>query len=152
MLYIKWKEACIYGQQQKKLDFDLQTENKKLIEEVALLNSKLEGMTKSICMMSKNTDVLDEILEVGKSGGDMTGIGFDYRALNRGSKNLSKEHASLAKQSGYRMSNHKSRPLAQHLSPQVRNYQNSTWRCHHCGRFGHIRPYCYKLYGKVASH
>ncbi|MCI72375.1 gag-pol polyprotein, partial [Trifolium medium] len=21
------------------------------------------------------------------------------------------------------------------------------WRCHYCGRKGHIRPYCYKLYG-----
>ncbi|MCI33747.1 gag-pol polyprotein, partial [Trifolium medium] len=21
------------------------------------------------------------------------------------------------------------------------------WRCHYCGRKGHIRPFCYKLYG-----
>jgi len=23
----------------------------------------------------------------------------------------------------------------------------SPWICHNCGRYGHIRPYCYKLYG-----
>ena len=26
-----------------------------------------------------------------------------------------------------------------------RKYQR--WRCHHCGRFGHIKPFCFRLYG-----
>ncbi|CAJ2662295.1 unnamed protein product [Trifolium pratense] len=30
--------------------------------------------------------------------------------------------------------------------PRPRSRYHS-WRCHHCGRKGHIRPYCYKLYG-----
>lgn len=114
LLYIKWKEACIYGQQKKKLVLDLQTEKNKLTKEVALLNSKLEGMTKSIRMMSKSTDVLDEILVAGKSVGDMKGIGFNYGILNKGSKKMSKEYKSVGRQSGFRMSNHKSKQWVQH--------------------------------------
>jgi len=27
-----------------------------------------------------------------------------------------------------------------------KNKKKSPWICHHCGIYGHIRPYCYKLY------
>ncbi|XP_057444286.1 uncharacterized protein LOC130736472 [Lotus japonicus] len=147
LLYTKWKEACIYGQQQKKQVFELQAEKKKLTEEVALLNSKMEGMTKSIRMMSKSTDILDEILDVGKNAGDKTGIGFDFRAVNKASQNMTKEHVQIGRQSNVKMWNRRPQQSVTHSYAQVRNYQNSTWRCHFCGRFGHIRPYCFKLYG-----
>lgn len=32
------------------------------------------------------------------------------------------------------------------MYPHHKSYKNSTKRCHHCGRCGHIRPFCYKLY------
>ncbi|MCH89304.1 gag-protease polyprotein [Trifolium medium] len=68
-----------------------------LEEEVTLLNSNLTNMTKSVRMLNKGSEVLDEVLEIGKR------------------------------------------------YPQHRGYKNL--RCHHCGRYGHIRPQCFKLYG-----
>jgi hypothetical protein len=44
------------------------------LKEVTLLNSKLANMTKSIKMLNKGSDMLDEILEVSKKSGDMKGI------------------------------------------------------------------------------
>ncbi|XP_045795337.1 uncharacterized protein LOC123889868 [Trifolium pratense] len=43
-------------------------------------------------------------------------------------------------------------PVFQHPSAHRKNwpkprYRRHNWRCHHCGRKGHIRPYCYRLYG-----
>ncbi|CAJ2644227.1 unnamed protein product [Trifolium pratense] len=42
--------------------------------------------------------------------------------------------------------------MPQHPPPHRNNWSRSksrrrNWRCHYCGRKGHIRPYCYKLYG-----
>ncbi|CAJ2637520.1 unnamed protein product [Trifolium pratense] len=61
-----------------------------------------------------------------------------------------------------RMSPHLSprqqRQVLPHVAPHQQRWQRPrfiprprsryhSWRCHHCGRKGHIRPYCYKLYG-----
>src|ERR1044072_8266434 len=45
------------------------------------------------------------------------------------------------------MSNQKSQQDVQHANAQVRKGKNTPWKCHYCGRYGHIRPYCFKLYG-----
>ncbi|CAJ2656756.1 unnamed protein product [Trifolium pratense] len=42
--------------------------------------------------------------------------------------------------------------MPQHPPPHRYNWsrpksRKRNWRCHYCGRKGHIRPYCYKLYG-----
>ncbi|XP_045798006.1 uncharacterized protein LOC123892244 [Trifolium pratense] len=42
--------------------------------------------------------------------------------------------------------------MPQHPPPHRNNWSRTksrrrNWRCHYCGRKGHIRPYCYKLYG-----
>ncbi|MCH85253.1 gag-protease polyprotein, partial [Trifolium medium] len=42
--------------------------------------------------------------------------------------------------------------MPQHPPPHRNNWsrpksRRRNWRCHYCGRKGHIRPYCYKLYG-----
>ena len=31
------------------------------------------------------------------------------------------------------------------------NQPQSTWRCHYCGDFCHIKPFCFKLYGDQKS-
>jgi len=49
-----------------------------LLEENTLLNSKLENITKYVRMLNNGSNVLDEILQVGKTCGNMKGIGFDY--------------------------------------------------------------------------
>ena len=30
--------------------------------------------------------------------------------------------------------------------------KNQKWKCHHCGKFGHIKPYCYELHGYPKSY
>src|ERR1044072_680483 len=37
--------------------------------------------------------------------------------------------------------------VVQHVTSLVRGVKQTTWVCHHCGRYGHLKPYCYKLYG-----
>ena len=53
-----------------------------LKEEVVLQKSKLDNMTKSIRMLNKSSDVLDEILQVGKNSGDVHGLGFNNQVVN----------------------------------------------------------------------
>src|SRR3954470_144799 len=43
------------------------------------------------------------------------------------------------------------KPMSKHVtqhhekSEMKRKFQR--WRCHYCGRFGHIKPFCFRLYG-----
>lgn len=46
------------------------------------MNSKLDGMTKSVCMLNCGYEVLDKILGVGNIARYMKGIGFDYSSMN----------------------------------------------------------------------
>lgn len=57
-----------------------------LQDEVALLTSKLENMTKSVRMLNNGSDVLDEVLQVGKVAGDFKGICFNYQSLKNKEK------------------------------------------------------------------
>src|ERR1044072_125464 len=50
------------------------------------------------------------------------------------------------------MSDKKSQQPVQHVHTQVRNLKNSTWKCHNCGKYGHISPYCYRFHGYSQSH
>jgi len=50
------------------------------------------------------------------------------------------------------MLDHMPQHLVRHLNPKPRNNKKSPWICHHCGRYGHIRPYCYKLYRYPQSY
>src|ERR1044072_52551 len=49
------------------------------------------------------------------------------------------------------MSDKKSQQVVQHVYTKSQNLKNSTWRCHYCGKHGHIRPYCYRLHGYPQS-
>ena len=53
---------------------------------------------------------------------------------------------STQSQTKFKMSNQ----MFQH--PRKNNYKNPNrrhrnWRCHYCGRYGNIKPFCFKLYG-----
>jgi hypothetical protein len=40
--------------------------------------------------------------------------------------------------------------MSQHQGTRRSNHQKKKfqrWRCHYCGRFGHIKPFCYRLHG-----
>ncbi|KAK2359745.1 hypothetical protein QL285_085090 [Trifolium repens] len=154
LLHTKWVEACNLVEEQKKIISDCHLEKEKLMstitglqEEATLLNSKLESMTKSIRMLNNGSNVLDEILQAGKTSGNMKGIGFDNGTMNNEIKIPTKKFVSPVKKTEFIMLDHMSQHPTRHLNPQSRNKKKSSWRCHHCGRYGHIRPFCYKLYG-----
>lgn len=50
-----------------------------MVEEVTLFKSKLDNMTKYVCMMNNGYDMLDEILEIEEK----KDIGFDYNSMNK---------------------------------------------------------------------
>jgi len=68
-----------------------------LQEENTLLNSKLENMTKSVRMLNNGSNVLDKILQVGKTSRNMKGIGFDYETVNKEIKISTKKFVSPEK-------------------------------------------------------
>ena len=139
-----YKELCFRSLEEITL---LQAEKKqqlveidKLKEEVALLNSKLEGMTKSVRMMNSSSKVLDELLEIGKPAGDQTGLGFNHQSIRKDSKI---KFVPAALNSEPKMSRHPSR----HHGKQQKKAQRQHWKCHYCGKQGHIKPFCYELLG-----
>lgn len=50
-----------------------------LEEEVTLLKSKLDNMTKFVCMLNNGSNMLGEMLEIEKK----KAIGFDYNSMNK---------------------------------------------------------------------
>ncbi|XP_057452470.1 uncharacterized protein LOC130744299 [Lotus japonicus] len=94
LMFNKWEEACSHG---KKLELTvvaleadkkiLKDMNKSLQEEISVLKSRDEEMIKSVQMLNKGSDVLDQILETGKMAKDIKGIGYGLEpTLEEGSK------------------------------------------------------------------
>jgi len=52
------------------------------------LSFKHENMTKSIRILNNGSDMLDEILQVGKGAGNLKGINFNFKSLNKQGKTL----------------------------------------------------------------
>jgi hypothetical protein len=113
-------------------------------------------------MITTGTSVLDKILE-GQVKGKPNGIGFDYEPLHQKQRNMNfayalEDHGLIRKQKqnkyikfvGVAGTNvvSISKPMLKHFEEHQnsKNKKKSPWICHHCGRYGHIRPYCYKLY------
>lgn len=79
----------MYGEKQKshivillQEKYNLTKINANLQEEVTLLNSKLEAMTKSICMLNCGSEILYGILGAGEISRDMRIVSFDYSSMN----------------------------------------------------------------------
>ncbi|WJX72492.1 hypothetical protein P8452_56371 [Trifolium repens] len=125
-----------------------------LREQVTLSNSKLTEMNKSVRMLNKGTDMLEEVLEFGRNLSDKKGLGYD---------NYSKApEKKIPPKNKDQMSNHKSQPPAQqrkhmpdhmsqhrvqHVSPQYKEYKGPLKRCKHCGKTGHLISECFHLHG-----
>src|SRR3954464_5774863 len=145
-LCIRSAEVCQQGEKQKKYIAQLEADNKELNEtiselndEIILLQSKLDQMSKSVKMLNNGTDMLEEILQVGKSSRDMTGIGFVSTKKYVQDSSRTKPEAEMSKP----MSKH----VTQHHEKGEMKRKFQRWRCHYCGRFGHIKPFCFRLYG-----
>jgi len=98
-----------------------------LQEENTLLKSKLEKMTKYVRMLNNGSNVLDEILQVGKSSGNMKGIGFDYGIVNKEIKIPTKKYVPPKRKAEFVMLDHMSQHPVRHLNPQPRNKKKSPW-------------------------
>lgn len=85
-MLIEWKEYYLREEKKNKTISVLLLEKEKLgstiarlEEEVTLLKSKLDNMTKYVCMLNNGSDMLDDILEIG----DKKTIRFDYSFINK---------------------------------------------------------------------
>ena len=99
----------------------LQDANVELQEEVSMLETKLESMNKSLRMLNNGSNVLDEILKVGKEGRSMKGIGFDYKSTNQEGQNTrrdfvaSESQTEFKKQIEYQVAHKKPQHQVQHM-------------------------------------
>ncbi|GAA0154676.1 transmembrane signal receptor [Lithospermum erythrorhizon] len=102
-------------------------------DKIGVLEGRIESMTKGIRMMNSSTNILDEILETGIRGKDTAGIGASFLSY--------KNHATKKNEQV------KFVPAMGKTSLN-QGEKKKKWKCHNCGKKGHITPYCYKLYGK----
>ncbi|KAK2402989.1 gag-protease polyprotein [Trifolium repens] len=114
----KWEESSPLVEEQKRIIKGLIQEQlistvTHLEEEVTLLESKLTNITKTLRMLNKGSDTLDELLEVGKMTRDMGGLGFD-RCSKKEVKSAPEKMIPPMKKSQYQMSNHMSQHPVQH--------------------------------------
>ncbi len=153
-LATSYRELCIKSEkilqqeaQLKKVIANLEAEKEaheeeisELKGEIGFLNSKLENMTKSIKMLNKGSDMLDEVLQLGKNVGNQRGLGFNHKSAGRTTMT---EFVPAKNSTGATMSQHRSR----HHGTQQKKSKRKKWRCHYCGKYGHIKPFCYHLHG-----
>ncbi|XP_050881216.1 uncharacterized protein LOC127084755 [Lathyrus oleraceus] len=145
------EEVCQQVESQKKVITQLENEKvehletiSKLKTEAVFLNSKLDEMTKYVRMLNNGSDTLDKILHTGQMTGDKSGIRFNEskpECSHTGSKPKSKPECSHTGRKP-KMSHH----ISQHHKGRQQKGKHQRWRCHYCGKFGHIKPFCYKLY------
>ncbi|MCH86967.1 gag-protease polyprotein [Trifolium medium] len=150
-------DLCKALEKQKKINGELQAERQdhlaKIVElntEVIKLNTDLGLVKKHARMMiGKGTEEFEEMLKkqvLGKS----KPIGFDYERVNqRMNYNQDTKYTHIRKtfpiSSGF-MTHH----LPTHQDTETRKKpktRSRPWICHYYGRKGHIRPFCFKLYG-----
>jgi hypothetical protein len=146
-LCIKSEEVCRTNEKQKVIIDQLKSEKVQLQakvtsleDEVSLLSTNLENMTKSVKMLKKGTNMLDEILMVGKHAGDSSGIGY---------KNKHQSNASDVKFVPAQKKSEPNKVCSERTPHQKHTHKGKfkAWKCHYCGKNGHIKPFCYKLYG-----
>ncbi|KAK2402491.1 cysteine-rich RECEPTOR kinase [Trifolium repens] len=146
-MYLKSEEVCRTVVEQKnhieQLKHDKQELQVKVIsvqDEIKLLSFNLESMTKSVRMMGTGTKKLNEILSIRNHLNDPTGLGYE--------KTDSKEtHQSnfIPAQKGF--DNEMMLPHPAPHQTHAHKKKSTTVKCHYCGKNGHSKSCCYKLYG-----
>lgn len=97
-------------------------------------------------MLNSSSDVLDEILQINKNVGNVKGRVYDNQVVMNKGKEYALNFVLPKRKQEQKMPNQ----MSQHQQRHKDDYSGSKtqrWRCHHYGRFGHIKPHCYKLYG-----
>jgi hypothetical protein len=135
-----------------------------LNNEVMLLNSQLDHVLKQVRMMTTGTDVLEKMLE-GEIKGKPNGIGFSHEHLRQEHQNSSYDQAleyyhkakkgkpvrkiKFAASTRTDDTTVKEQMLQHPIEPHDSKKEkvSSCWKCHYCNKKGHIKPFCYRLYG-----
>lgn len=63
-------------------------------------------MSKSICMLNNGSNMLDEILDVGKMSINMKGIGFEPTSMNNNDKTQPKKFVPPKNKTEFQMLDH----------------------------------------------
>ncbi|WJX89653.1 hypothetical protein P8452_71632 [Trifolium repens] len=126
-------------EQLKMKEQKLQAKVTSLEDEVKLVTSNLEIMTKSVRMLGTGTKKLNEILSIRNHANDPTGVGYGVTYNN---ETLESTFVPARNRSDFKMLPHP----APHQKP-VNKRKSTSLKCHYCGKYGHIKSFCYKLYG-----
>ncbi|KAK2358620.1 gag-protease polyprotein [Trifolium repens] len=113
----------------------LQEKVTNLEDEVKLVTSKLEIMTKS----GTGTKKLNEILSIRNHANDPTGVAYGVTYNN---ETLESNFVPAQNRFDFKMLPHS----APHQKPMNKR-KSTSLKCHYCGKYGHIKSFCYKLYG-----
>ncbi|GAU37844.1 hypothetical protein TSUD_57040 [Trifolium subterraneum] len=112
-------------------------------EEIDKLNVDIGRLRKYSEMLNKTgDDTLEEILEKNVRRPKFTGI--SYENVNKHivyNPELMYTQPKESQMSSKMLPHHKQHPGFRYKT------KSHLWVCHYCGRKGHIRPFCYKLYG-----
>jgi hypothetical protein len=171
-LLTRYEEVCRILEKQKKTINQLQTEKNNQLEkvlkeenDVIQANAQMEELRKRVSQLNLGTDLLEELLG-GVSSGRQKSIGYNYNALNHHQQNLETKFLPAEEI----LDPYTGKMMLQHPTQHPRTYpmvkigegpktfsnrprtpehhgRSRKWICHHCGKRGHIRPFCYKLYG-----
>ncbi|PNX93845.1 gag-protease polyprotein, partial [Trifolium pratense] len=153
--------------QLKSEKLDLQEKVKYLTSDLDEAKNVIEKLNTDICRLKKFSDMLykdddhldklnkaddklEEILEKNVRKPKYIGLSYENVNKHRGynpelmytQPNTTQKHKM-----SHRMPQH---PQQHPWSKNRRKYHS--WRCHYCGRKGHIRPFCYKLHGYPNWH
>ncbi|KAK2442880.1 putative mitochondrial protein [Trifolium repens] len=140
-------------------------------EKVIQVNVQMDDLKKRVSQLNSGADLLEEILENVPSG-KLRSVGYNYSSLNQYQQDpetkFSSGESMIDPCTGKVMLEHQPRhskafpvpkfalypkpSVNQRPRPFVHQRPNSQrryrrWVCHHCGKRGHIRPFCYKLHG-----
>ncbi|WJX55219.1 hypothetical protein P8452_41015 [Trifolium repens] len=140
-------------------------------ENVIQVNAQMDDLRKRVSQLNSGADLLEEILDNVPSG-KLRSVGYNYSSLNQYQQDPETKFTSgenvIDPCTGKVMLEHQTRHSKAYPVPKFaldskssvhqrprsvvhqrpknqRRYRR--WVCHHCGKRGHIRPFCYKLYG-----
>jgi hypothetical protein len=116
-----------------------------MTDEVTQLNSQLDNTMKQVIMLNIGTTVIEEILE-SRDQRKGKGISFDYRTMNNSQQKKVEKFVPVECEYNPTAGTQMLKRSAQHHGSNSRR-RPRRWVYHHCGRKGHIRPFCFKLYG-----
>ncbi|KAK2403776.1 gag-protease polyprotein [Trifolium repens] len=169
-LLTRYEEMCRILEKQKKTinklqaEVNIQVEKATQAEEkVIQVNVQMDDLRKHVSQLNSGTNLLEQILESVPSG-KAKSVGYNYTSLNQYQQNpetkfmpakgvfdpctgnvMLKHHTQHPRTYPVPKFESDSKPHVHQRPKSQRRYRR--WVCHHCGKKGHIRPFCFKLYG-----